>query len=253
MIIRALLIIRALRALLAIRAIRAFRAILALALACVGVSAAAQTDAAAAPEFVEGVHYARLPVPVETADPNRIEVVEVFLYSCVHCYRLEPMLDAWPALREEDVDFRRLPLTSERSPSMMAFAQAYFTAETLDVLPLVHMPIFTAIHEHGLDREMSRPAYLRRLFVGEAKVAEEEFDRVFNSFGVRSRVRQADGQSRMYRIHATPTLVVNGRYTVEAGAQGGTAGMLLAATHLIEKERAAAKARAQEGRARPAQ
>ena len=229
------------------------RGIFALALAGVGISAAAQTEDAPAPEFVEGVHYMRLPVPVETADPNRIEVVEVFLYSCVHCYRLEPVLDTWPALREEDVDFRRLPLTSERSPSMMAFAQAYFTAETLDVLPLVHMPIFTAIHDHGLDREMSRPAYLRRLFVGEAQVSEEDFDRVFNSFGVRSRVRQADGQSRMYRIHATPTLVINGRYTVEAGMQGGTAGMLRVATHLIEQERAAAKARTQDNRANAAE
>lgn len=227
------------------------RRTLAFALAGVGLAATAQTEDAAAPEFVEGVHYTRLPVPVETADPNRIEVVEVFLYSCVHCYRLEPVLDAWPALREDDVDFRRLPLVSQRSPAMVTFAQAYFAAEALDVLARVHMPIFTAIHEHGL--EMSREAYLRRLFVREAEVAEEEFERVFNSFGVRSRVRQADGQSRMYRILATPTLVVNGRYTVEAGVQGGTAGMLLAATHLIEQERAAAKERAQGNSASPAQ
>ena len=215
------------------------RGFLASALIGFAITAPAQVEDANAPvpEFVEGVHYTRLPVPVETADPSRIEVVEVFLYSCVHCYRLEPVLNAWPALREGDVDFRRLPLVSERSPAMLAFAQAYFTAEALDVLPQVHMPIFAAIHEHGLD--MSRAAYLRRLFVREAEVTEDEFEEVFNSFGVRSRVRQADGQGRMYRILATPTLVVNGRYTVEAGAAGGTPGMLLTANHLIEMERAA--------------
>ena len=217
------------------------RSFAALALTGLVLGAGAEAEDAAPAQFVEGVHYTRLPVPVETADPNRIEVVEVFLYSCVHCYRLEPMLDAWPALREDDVDFRRLPLVSERSQQMVTFAKAYFTAEALDLLPRVHMPIFTAIHEHGLD--MSRTAYLRRLFVREAEVADEEFERVFNSFGVRSRVRQADGQSRMYRILATPTLVVNGRYTVEAGASGSTPGMLLVAGHLIEKERASAKAK----------
>ena len=219
------------------------REYVALALAGLAIAAPAPAEEAAppAPEFVEGVHYTRLPVPVETADPNRIEVVEVFLYSCVHCYRLEFVLEDWPALRESDVDFRRLPLVSERSPSMLAFGQAYFTAEALDVLPRVHMPIFTAIHEHGLD--MTRPAYLRRLFVREAEVDEQEFERVFKSFGVRSRVRQADGQGRMYRILATPTLVVNGRYTVEAGV-GGTAGMLRTANHLIKKERAARDAAA---------
>lgn len=188
--------------------------------------------------FVEGVHYARLPVPVETRDPSRIEVVEVFLYSCVHCYRLEPALQEWPALRQDDVDFLRLPLVSMRSQDMVTFAQAYFAAETLGVLEQVHMPIFVAIHEHGMD--MTRPAYLRRLFTNEAQVAEEDFERVFKSFGVRSRVRQADGQSRMYRVHATPTLVVNGRYTIEAVRT--TAGMLRVAEQLIEQERAAMNA-----------
>lgn len=217
------------------------RSFAALALTGLVLGAWAEAEDAAPSEFIEGVHYTRLPVPVETADPNRIEVVEVFLYSCVHCYRLEAELDAWSVLTDDDVDFRRLPLVSERSQQMVTFAQAYFTAEALDLLPRVHMPIFAAIHEHGLD--MSRTAYLRRLFVREAEVADEEFERVFNSFGVRSRVRQADGQSRMYRILATPTLVINGRYTVEAGAAGSTARMLSVAGHLIEKERAAAKAK----------
>lgn len=209
-----------------------------LLLASAFLALAAHAEETAPTTFVEGVHYARLPVPVETRDPSRIEVVEVFLYSCVHCYRLEPELQEWPALRQDDVDFLRLPLVSMRSQEMVTFAQAYFAAETLGVLEQVHMPIFAAIHEHGMD--MTRPAYLRRLFENEAEVAEEDFERVFKSFGVRSRVRQADGQSRMYRVHATPTLVVNGRYTVEAVRT--TTGMLRVAEQLIEQERAAMNA-----------
>lgn len=211
---------------------------LVLLLASAGLAWIAAAEETAPTTFVEGVHYARLPVPVETRDPSRIEVVEVFLYSCVHCYRLEPALQEWPALRQDDVDFLRLPLVSMRSQDMVTFAQAYFAAETLGVLAQVHMPIFVAIHEHGMD--MTRPAYLRRLFENEAQVAEEDFERVFKSFGVRSRVRQADGQSRMYRVHATPTLVVNGRYTIEAVRT--TAGMLRVAEQLIERERAAMNA-----------
>jgi len=37
------------------------------------------TLSAQAAEFQEGVHYQRLPVPVETEDATKVEVVELFL------------------------------------------------------------------------------------------------------------------------------------------------------------------------------
>ena len=39
---------------------------------------------ATAAEFREGVDYVELTVPVETRDPSKIEVVEVFSYACIH-------------------------------------------------------------------------------------------------------------------------------------------------------------------------
>ena len=42
-----------------------------------------------AEEFVEGVHYMRLPVPVETQDASKVEVVEIFSYACIHCRNFE--------------------------------------------------------------------------------------------------------------------------------------------------------------------
>lgn len=198
------------------------------ALAC--ALAFATTTAA---EFEEGVHYVELPVPVETRDPSKIEVVEVFSYACIHCYNLEPMVASWQQALPEDVDFHRLPLVSQR---LVPLAQAFYTAETMGVLDRVHMPMFAAIHEYGID--MSRREYVRRLFVRDAGVDEEEFMRVFDSFGVQSRVRQADARGRMYRVHATPSLVVNGRYVTESG-RVGLQGMFLVVNHLVERERAA--------------
>lgn len=208
-------------------------ALLAASLA-VGMAGAQEADRR--PDFVEGVHYVRLPVPVQTRDPARIEVVEVFNYNCIVCYRMEPLLETWLGTQEEDVDFHRVPLVSMRSPALVTFAQAYFTAEVLDLLPKLHMAMFEAIHDHGLD--MSRPEYVRRLFLREGEVSEERFQSVFDSFGVRSRVRQADGQGRMYRVVATPTLIVNGRYVPEP-QRGGEAATLLVVNHLIAKEREA--------------
>ena len=186
-----------------------------------------------AAEFQEGVDYVELPVPVETRDSNKIEVVEVFSYACIHCYNLEPIVAAWLQTAPDDVDFHRLPLVTQR---LLPLAQAFFAADTMGVLDRIHMPMFAAIHEYGID--MSRREYVRRLFVRDAGVDEEEFMRVYDSFGVQSRVRQADAKGRTYRILATPSVVVNGRYVTESG-RVGLQGMFAVVNHLIDLERAA--------------
>ena len=187
-----------------------------------------------AAEFEEGTHYRELPIAVETLAPGKVEVVEVFSYACIHCYRLEPVLSVWRRTLPEDVEFRRLPLVTAR---LLPLAQAYFTAETLGVVEGVHLALFEAIHDHGID--MTQPQYIRRLFEREAQVGQEDFQRVFDSFGIRSRVRQADAQGRAYRVMATPTLVVNGRYIAEVPAGGGMEGMFRVVDYLVEQERQA--------------
>lgn len=195
---------------------------------------AAETDEPRTiPRFAEGSHYTRLPVPVETRDPKKIEVVEVFSYMCPHCYTLERTLARWIAVQPADVDFHRIPMAYG---NLQTLAQAFYTAEVMNVLPRVHLKIFESIHEYSID--MSRPQYLRRLF-RDAGVDEDEFTRTYESFGVMTRVRQADAQTRMYRILGTPSMVVNGRYLVDVEKAGGLEGMLLVVNQLIESERAA--------------
>lgn len=198
-------------------------------------ASAAETDEPRTiPRFVEGTHYTRLKIPVETGDPTKIEVVEVFSYMCPHCYTLERLLGPWLAVQPDDVDFRRVPFAYG---DLQPLAQAFYTAEVMDVLPRVHLKIFESIHEYTID--MRRPQHIRRLFVREAKVDEDEFLRTFESFGVMTRVRQADAQTRMYRVTGSPSIVVNGRYLVEVTKAGSLEGMLLVANELIDAERAA--------------
>ena len=207
--------------------------IVASALIAVACTFAAPFGATAfAAEYEEGKHYQKLPIAAETRDPSKIEVVEVFSYACIHCFRLEPTLETWLQTLPEDVDFRRLPLVTSRLESL---AKGFFAAENLGVLEQVHLPIFEAIHLHGMD--MTRRDYLRRLFEREAQVEEGAFAEAFDSFGIQSRVRQADAQARMYRIAATPTIIVNGRYVAEVSMAGSNEAMFLVVNHLIDMER----------------
>ena len=66
------------------------------------------TLSAQAAEFREGVHYQRLPVPVETEDATKVEVVELFSYACIHCKNFDPTFEDCRAEQDDDVLFRRV-------------------------------------------------------------------------------------------------------------------------------------------------
>ena len=126
-----------------------------------GVAAFALALTAHAAEFEEGVDYVALPVPVDTRDPTKIEVVEVFSYACIHCYNLEPLVAGWLRTVPDDVDFRRMPLVSQR---LIPFAQAFYTAEAMGVLERIHIPMFRSIdlddkrfYPGRMDQEINAP------------------------------------------------------------------------------------------------
>lgn len=186
--------------------------------------------------FEVGVNYDLLPIRVETADPNRIEVVEVFSYGCPHCFDFEPTIEAWRAKQPADVQFRRVPAVFREDWKILA--QAFYAAEALGVTEKVNRPIFEAIHIKGLNP--GDPAVLAAVFKESAGVDGEEFLKVLNSFGVRSKVQQADAQGRMYRLAGVPTLIVDGKYTVYGqNVVGGNADRLSVVDYLVAKERAA--------------
>ncbi|MCB1683575.1 MAG: thiol:disulfide interchange protein DsbA/DsbL [Pseudomonadales bacterium] len=187
-----------------------------------------------AAEFQEGQHYARLAVPVDTVDASKVEVVEVFSYACIHCKTFDPTLEEWRLAQADDVLFRRVPAIFNQTWAL--FAQAFYTAELLGVTDRVHTPMFTAIHDEGVD--LRDPSLLAELFNQAAGVPPAEFTQVFNSFGVRSRVQQADAHGRAYGITGVPTLIVDGRFRVDGTMAGNNTNMLLIVDFLVEQQRA---------------
>ncbi|MXY53281.1 MAG: thiol:disulfide interchange protein DsbA/DsbL [Gammaproteobacteria bacterium] len=211
-------------------AIRARALVLVLSAVLAGASVAEEAAA-----YQEGRHYVRLPMPVETRDPDRIEVVELFSYGCIHCFNFDPAVERWLETVPDDVDFHRIPAVF--NAYWAALAQAFYTAELLDVMGEVHTPIFEGVHVYRL--EMNRAELLARLFEREADVDREEFLRVFGSFGVQSRVRKADASTRMYRATGVPTMIVNGTYRIETDMAGGQEQMLDVVDYLVATIRAA--------------
>ncbi len=188
--------------------------------------------------FQEGVHYERLPVPVDTADASRVEVVEVFSYACVHCYTFEPHIEAWRAKLDDGVAFRRVPAVFSRQ--WAEFARIFYAAEQLGVSEQLHGSIFEAVHERGenlLDRSVST-----RFFAKAAGVDGKDYEAALTSFSVEGQVQRAVAAGKAYGITATPSMVVNGKFRIDSRMAGGPPpAMLEVASFLIDAERTLTK------------
>jgi len=189
----------------------------------------------AAANYVAGTHYEVLPQPVPTADPNRIEVTEVFWYGCGHCFDFEPMLETWSKSLPADVVLVRNPAMWDQQGVMERHARIYYTARALGVLDELHRATFEAmnLHKNPLDSEKS----IAKLFEDNG-VSGEDFAKTFNSFGVTSAVKQAESRLRGYRTQGTPEIVVNGTYRVSSRMAGSHQGMLDVTDFLVNKIRA---------------
>ena len=183
-------------------------------------------------EYEEGTHYVELQIPLKTADENKIEVSEYFSYGCPHCYQFDAAITAWHNDLPADVEFKRTPAIWNQD--YQVYAQTYYVAEALKVSDKLHTPLFQAIHEQ---RKRLNDPKLMAMFFAEYGVDPVDFAKVYNSFGVRASVQQAEAKGRAYRSSGVPAIIINGKYRIEGSMAGSNSNMLRIASYLIQKER----------------
>ena len=169
---------------------------------------AATAGAAAGP--VEGRDYVRVEAgPWQPVD-GKIEVVEVFAYTCPHCADFEPILSAWARKLPDDVSFRYLPAAFDPRD---AYARGFFVAEQAGAVGRTHAALFQAIHQDGL---LARNATINELawFYGQHGLDQAQARAAMASPQVDALMRRAYEWARANRLPGTPALVVDGRYLV---------------------------------------
>ncbi|MGB0473645.1 MAG: thiol:disulfide interchange protein DsbA/DsbL [Porticoccaceae bacterium] len=187
---------------------------------------------AADEKYKAGEHYDILPQAVRTANADKIEVNEVFAYTCGHCFNFQSELHPWVEKLAADVDFQSTPAIWQSK--MKPYARVYYAAKILNVLDRVHQPIFEAIHLKKTP--LRSEADFAAIFTANG-VDSKEFSSAFNSFGTNSMISQAESRVRAYKVRGTPEMIVNGKYRISTTKAGGFSGMLKVAEFLIEKER----------------
>lgn len=160
-------------------------------------------------KFENNKHYRTLSLAEGVASLNdEIEVIEVFAYSCNHCFNFETNIELFEKTKAQYIDFKRMPVVFNEAYKM--HARMFYTAESLGILDVMHNKIFKAFH---LDRkQMNTEAEIFELF-SEQGISKDQFENRFKSFTVESKVNRAERLTRKYKIRSTPTMVVNGKYT----------------------------------------
>ncbi len=196
---------------------------------------AATPDTPVGPEPVAGVDYVEIAGGQPFApESGRIEVAEVFSYTCPHCAQFEPLVMAWRARQPADVKFVAVPGPFAANP--VPFAQAFYAAESMGLLGKSHAAVFNALHiDHSLDYRDASPEKLGQ-FYARFGADPQQFAAAMKSFAVDAKVKRAMQFITKSGVDGTPAVVVNGRYRVTGKTLEDT---LRIATHLVARERAA--------------
>ena len=186
--------------------------------ASLGLGLARPAGAQGAP--VAGQDYANISGPPAATPPGTVEVVEFFTFACPHCFEFEPLLESWLAHKPAEVRFRRSPVPFLQNYAN--FQPLYFALEALGLADSMPAKVFHAVHveRQRLDKPEDIAAFMARNGVDATR-----FLSVFNSFGVRTKVQQANALFEADGVAdiGVPALAVQGRWlTSPRQARGET-------------------------------
>lgn len=210
-----------------------------LATAVLGIAALvphAKAAEAAADGLVEGQDYTLVQPAQPTASGDKIEVIEVFGYWCIHCAHLDPPLERWRKTLADDVQFTFMPAVWQGGVDEY-FARAFYAAETMGVLDKTHSAMFITA---AVERKITSTDSILD-FYADKGIDREEFEAMLTSFTVNAKVARVKQVLPRYGIEGTPAIIVNGKYRVMAKGNSTMDEMLKVVDKLVARERALKK------------
>ena len=164
---------------------------------------------------VEGTDYDRLKTPLNLPKTGKVEVIEFFWYGCPHCNAFEPTIEPWIAKLPADVRFHRVHVQFNALQEI--HQRIYYTWETLGLVDQMHAKTFARFHveRKPINSEDDMLAFAKENGLDVAKVKA-----TWESFGMTSKIRQAQQLCEDYRVDGVPMIGIHGRYTTSP-SQGG--------------------------------
>ncbi|HEX5362631.1 MAG TPA: thiol:disulfide interchange protein DsbA/DsbL [Gallionella sp.] len=146
---------------------------------------------------------------VQPTSTKKIEVLEFFFYGCPHCFHLHRDLTAWSKSLPKDVELTYVPVVFRDSWEPMAWT--FYALDALGQREQLHDALFQAWNVSNVD--LSDEAKILN-YLAPRGVDRTKFSAAYNSFAVQSKVTRAKQMIRSYGISGTPTIVVEGKYSI---------------------------------------
>ncbi len=195
-----------------------------------------------------GLHYFLIQPAQPTSLPaGKVEVTEVFSYACPACNLFYPTVDRLKASLPPNAEMDFVAAAFRPDEDWPTFQRAYYAAQILGIDKRSHDAMFDAVWKTGelavFDMRTQRlrtplPGIenMAAFYARVAGVKPETFVATANSFGVDTRMRQADQLVKDYRVDGTPTIVVNGKYRLDLHSAGGPDQLIELVNWLVAKE-----------------
>jgi thiol:disulfide interchange protein DsbA len=209
--------------------------------------AAATTPKDSAP-WTEGQHYFLIVPAQPTAVPKgKVEVMEVFSYGCPACDHFVPVMRRLKQSLPANAVVNFMPAGFNADEDWPMFQRAYVTAQMLGIADTAHEAMFDAVWRTGemaiVDKSTGQlKAHLPTIedaaqFYSRATgVSVTDFVAAAKSMGAETRIGQADGMLMRYRVSATPTVIINGKYRLDVPSAGGPDELIELVKWLVAKE-----------------
>ena len=165
---------------------------------------------------------------------GKVEVVEVFGYTCPHCAHFQPQVAKWQARKlSKQVSF--VPMAAPFGGYWTPYAKAFYAAQELGVAERSHDAMFLALHTDGTLPLRNPSVDEIAAFYARYGVDAQRFTSTYDSPQVQARMDKAAQFIRTSGVEGTPMLVVNGKYRILGRNFDDT---LRIADQLVARERA---------------
>ena len=165
-----------------------------------------------------GVNFKPTKEAIPTESKEKIEVVELFWYGCIHCYTMDPYLDKWADKLPKDVVFKRIPAIPRKN--WAPGAKAYYALETLDLDHKLHERLFKAIHKEKTLNPVDQKGLVKWI-AANGKLDITEVNSAFNSFSMNAKLSRSAKMFKAAGATGVPSIIIDGRYLTSSTMAGG--------------------------------
>ena len=172
---------------------------------------------------------------IPTDNPNKIEVAEIFWYGCIHCYHMDPVLNAWVKKLPADVSFKRVPGLPQAAWAPMA--KAFYAMDDLKLSDKLHSALFDAIHKEKVLNPTDEVATIAWM-TQKSGLDKSKVEAAFKSFSMNNRLNQAAQFFKASGATGVPSFIINGQFITSSTMAGGNEQALKTADYIIANVRA---------------